>query len=221
VPAPFPLYVFDAYGTLFDVGSAVARHRAEVGAHADRLNEFWRAKQLEYTWVRSLMGAYRDFRTVTADALDYAAARCAGLSEETREKLLAAYERLDAYPDARPALEALRAKGARIAILSNGTPAMLEAAVAAAGLAPFIEACLSVDTLRVFKTAPAVYAMVEQALGVPPARVSFQSSNRWDVAGAAKFGFRAVWVNRVGMPDEYWDFPAALTLATLSGLARE
>jgi 2-haloacid dehalogenase len=215
---PYDLYVFDAYGTLFDVGSAVARHRAEVGPHADRMADIWRLKQLEYTWVRSLMGAYRDFRQVTADALDYAAARCAGLSEETREKLLAAYERLDAYPDVRPALAALRARGARIAILSNGTPAMLEAAVDAAGLASSIEACLSVDALRVFKTAPAVYAMVEQALGVPPARVSFQSSNRWDVAGAAKFGFRAVWVNRIGMPEEYWDLPPALVVSQLRGL---
>ena len=214
----FDLYVFDAYGTLFDVASAVERHRALVGLQADRLNELWRAKQLEYTWTRSLMGAYRDFRALTQDALAYAAQRIGGLDAATQATLLAAYDTLDAYPDVLPALRALKAAGKRLAILSNGTPAMLEAAVASAGLAPFIEASLSVDALRVFKTAPQVYAMVEQRLGVAPARVSFQSSNRWDVAAAAKVGFRAVWINRAGMPDEYPDLPPALTLAGMAGL---
>ena len=214
----FDLYVFDAYGTLFDVASAVERHRALVGLQADRLNELWRAKQLEYTWTRSLMGAYRDFRALTQDALAYAAQRIGGLDAATQATLLAAYDTLDAYPDVLPALRALKAAGKRLAILSNGTPAMLEAAVASAGLAPFIEASLSVDALRVFKTAPQVYAMVEQRLGVAPARVSFQSSNRWDVAAAAKFGFRAVWINRAGMPDEYPDLLPVLTLAVMAGL---
>ena len=216
----FDLYVFDAYGTLFDVASAVERHRALVGLQADRLNELWRAKQLEYTWTRSLMGAYRDFRALTQDALAYAAQRIGGLDAATQATLLAAYDTLDAYADVLPALRALKAAGKRLAILSNGTPAMLEAAVASAGLAPFIEASLSVDDLRVFKTAPQVYAMVEQRLGVAPARVSFQSSNRWDVAAAAKFGFRAVWINRAGMSDEYTDLPPALVLTGMAGLVQ-
>ena len=214
----FDLYVFDAYGTLFDVASAAERHRALVGLQADRLNELWRAKQLEYTWTRSLMGAYRDFRALTQDALAYAAQRIGGLDAATQATLLAAYDTLDAYADVLPALRALKAAGKRLAILSNGTPAMLEAAVGSAGLAPYMELSLSVDDLRVFKTAPQVYAMVEQRLGVAPARVSFQSSNRWDVAAAAKFGFRAVWINRAGMPDEYPDLLPVLTLAVMAGL---
>lgn len=215
------LYVFDAYGTLFDVHSAVARHREAVGPQADRLTEIWRTKQLEYTWVRSLMGAYVDFCEVTAQALDFAAARCGGISASTRAALLAAYATLVAYPDVAPALKALKAQGARTAILSNGTAAMLEAAVSAAGLKPLLDAALSVDSLRVFKTAPQVYELVGRHFGCAPNEVSFQSSNRWDVAAAAKFGFRAAWINRTGQPDEYMDFAPALVLRDLAALANE
>ncbi len=145
----FPLYVFDAYGTLFDVHSAVARHRDLVGPQADRLSELWRQKQLEYTWTRSLMGAYRDFDFLTRDALDFAAARCDGVTDEARKTaLLAAYETLDAYADAAPALAALRAQGARTAILSNGTPAALARAIRSAGLEMLLDETLSVDGLR-------------------------------------------------------------------------
>jgi 2-haloacid dehalogenase len=217
----YAFYVFDAYGTLFDVHSAVARHRAAVGPQADRLTDIWRTKQLEYTWVRSLMGAYVDFREVTAQALDFAAARCGGISGSTRAALLAAYETLDAYPDVLPALRALREQGAKTAILSNGTPAMLAAAVNASGLAPQLDACLSVDSLRIFKTAPQVYELVTRHFNCAPQDVSFQSSNRWDVAAAAKFGFRAVWINRTGQPDEYADFAPALVLRDLAALANE
>ena len=216
--ADYPLYVFDAYGTLFDVHSAVARHRLSVGPQADRLTDIWRSKQLEYTWVRSLTGAYQDFRELTAQALDFAAARCGGLPPATRAALLDAYDRLDAYPDVLPALQALKAAGKQVAVLSNGTPAMLAAAVQSAGLAPYIDAALSVDALRVFKTAQPVYALAGQRFGIDPSRVSFQSSNRWDVAGAVKYGFRAVWINRTGQPDEYADLPPALTLDGLAPL---
>jgi 2-haloacid dehalogenase len=213
-----PVYVFDAYGTLFDVHSAVARHRGEIGPHAERLSEIWRAKQLEYAWVRSLCGAYRDFSVLTGEALDHAAARCGGISVPVRAALLEAYRSLDAYPDVRPALGELRARGKRLAILSNGAPDMLAAAVAAAGLTELLEAVISVDEVRLFKTAPEVYALVERHLGVPPAGVSFQSSNRWDVAGAAKFGFRPVWINRAGAPDEYADLAPFATLTSLDGI---
>lgn len=211
-------YVFDAYGTLFDVHSAVARHRARLGPEADRLSELWRSKQLEYTWTRSLCGAYRDFAALTAEALDFAAARCGGVDRDLRADLLAAYQKLDAYSDVGPTLQALRARGAKLAILSNGTPAMLEAAVASARLDGLFDAVLSVDELRVFKTAPGAYALVEAHMGAKPADVSFQSSNRWDIAGAVRFGFRAVWVNRTGMPDEYPDLPPARVLPSLAGL---
>ena len=212
------IYVFDAYGTLFDVHSAVARHRGEIGAHADAMSELWRVKQLEYTWTRTLMGEYRDFRVLTAQALDYAAARFGGISADLREKLIAAYERLDAYPDAVAAVRALKEKGVQTAILSNGTPEMLQSAVHSAGLAGLIDRVLSVDAVHKFKTAPEAYALVDQAFGASRDSVSFQSSNRWDVAGATKFGFRTVWINRAGHPDEYADLLPGATLGSLHGL---
>jgi 2-haloacid dehalogenase len=212
------VYVFDAYGTLFDVHSAVARHRAEIGAHADQISEMWRVKQLEYTWTHTLMGEYRDFRVLTAQALDYAAARFGGISAGSRANLIAAYERLDAYPDAARALRALKEKGAQTAILSNGTPEMLENAVRHAGLTGLLDRILSVDAVHKFKTAPEAYALVDGAFGVSHESISFQSSNRWDVAGAAKFGFRTVWINRAGHPDEYADLPPDATLQSLEAL---
>jgi 2-haloacid dehalogenase len=214
-----PAYVFDAYGTLFDVHSAAARHRDAIGPKADQLSDIWRAKQLEYTWTRTLMGAYRDFRELTALALDFAAARCGELTPDLREKLLKSYETLDAFPDVKPTLAALKAAGAKTAILSNGTPAMLASAVASAGISDLLDASLSIDELRAFKTAPAAYGLVERYLGVTPGEVSFQSSNRWDIAGAVKFGFRGVWINRTSQPDEYADLAPARVLSSLTGLA--
>lgn len=212
------VYVFDAYGTLFDVHSAVARHAGEIGPQAAALSDLWRTKQLEYTWVRSLAGRYRDFQALTEEALDFAAARCGGLSPALRARLLSAYSVLDAYPHAAATLDALRARGARTAILSNGTPAMLEEAVASAGLATRFDAILSVDELRLYKTAPAAYALVGNHFGVGPAQVSFLSSNRWDIAGAAAFGFRCVWVNRSGSPDEYGELAPGAVVTSLDGL---
>ena len=213
-----PVYLFDAYGTLFDVHAAVARHRDAIGPQADQLSDLWRTKQLEYTWVRSLMGAYRDFRAVTEDALDFAMARIGGVSPDLRAGLLEAYETLDAYPEVATVLRALRQHGARTAILSNGTPGMLQAAVDAAGLSDCLDAVLSVDELAIYKTAPTVYDMACRHFGVTAGDFSFQSSNRWDVAGAMKFGFRAVWINRTGQPDEYQDCPPAAVHKTLDGL---
>jgi 2-haloacid dehalogenase len=213
-----PLYVFDAYGTLFDVHSAVARHRDLVGPQAERLSELWRAKQLEYTWTRTLMGAYRDFDALTAEALDFAAARCGGISDEARKTLLDAYEGLDAFPDAAPALKKLRERGAKTVILSNGTQRALARAVESAGLQDLLDESLSADSLGRYKTAPEVYELVGARYGVAPDQVSFQSSNRWDVAGAARFGFRAVWINRTGAPDEYADLAPSRVLASLTDL---
>jgi 2-haloacid dehalogenase len=213
------VYVFDAYGTLYDVHAAVSRYRDAIGPQAAALSDLWRAKQLEYTWIRTMTGAYRDFRAVTAEALDYAAARFGGLSPDLRQKLLAAYEQLDAYPDVKPMLAALKAKGLRTAILSNGTPDMLAAAAENAGIAALLDGTLSVDPLKFFKARPEVYALATAHFGVAPAEISFQSSNRWDVAAGAKFGFRAVWINRSGAPAEYEDMPPAHVLPSLEGLA--
>lgn len=211
--------VFDAYGTLFDVHAAVASHAAAVGPEAARLSEIWRAKQLEYSWVMSLAGRYAPFWALTERALDHALARCPAVDRALRAPLLEAYRALGAYPDAAPALAALRGRGLRTGILSNGSPEMLASAVASAGLADLLDAVLSVDAVRVFKTDPRAYALVTAAFDIRPQEVAFVSSNRWDVAGASAFGFRCLWVNRAGLPDEYGDLPPVATLRDLAGLA--
>lgn len=211
-------YVFDAYGTLFDVHAAVRRHAGEIGAKGQALSELWRAKQLEYSWTRSLMGAYADFWSLTEQALDHAMQRMPDVDPALRAKLLDAYWKLDCYPEVPAVLKALKARGAKLAILSNGSPDMLASAVGNAALDDILDDVLSVDALRTFKTAPAVYDMVTTAYRIYPDAVSFQSSNRWDVAGAAKFGFHAVWINRAGMPDEYTDLRPSLILPSLEGL---
>jgi 2-haloacid dehalogenase len=199
------VYVFDAYGTLLDVHSAIARHRAAAGAQSDRFSEIWRTKQLEYTWTLTLAGQYVDFWTLTERALDFAFARVPAVDRTLRPQLLDAYFTLDAFPDARLALSNLKARGAQLAILSNGTPRMLAAAVGAADIAGLLDATLSVDAVRLYKPRPEVYALVTNALAVKPSEVIFVSSNRWDVMGAVSFGFRALWVNRARMPNEYAD----------------
>ena len=196
--------VFDAYGTLFDVGGAAEAAAREPGGDAlaaswPRLAALWRDKQLQYTWLRATAGRHADFAQVTADGLDWAMEALGLEGAALRERLLKLYETLPAYPEAAQALADLRAKGVRCAILSNGTPAMLEAAVGASGLGPF-DAVISCEEVGVFKPHPKVYGLVETHLGVPPAEVMFVSSNGWDAAGAAAFGFRAVWVNRRSEP---------------------
>jgi len=213
---PIRVFVFDAYGTLFDVHAAIARHRDAAGPEADRFSEIWRTKQLEYAWMLSAAGHYVDFWTLTERALDYAFARCPTVDRALRARLLDAYFKLDAFPDARQALGALRAKGVKTAILSNGNPHMLEAAVTASGIE--LDALLSVDAIRIYKPQPAVYAMVTDRFGVAPAEVAFVSSNRWDVMGATAFGFRCVWVNRANMPDEYPDFAPVAVVRDLASL---
>ena len=212
-------FVFDAYGTLFDVHAAIARHRTAAGPDADRFSETWRAKQLEYTWTHTLAGRYADFWTLTQQALDYSFARVPSVDRALREKLLDAYMTLDAFPDARAVLRELKNRGEKTAILSNGSPGMLEAAVQAARLKDSLDAVLSVDTIRMYKPRPEVYALATQALACTPTDVTFVSSNRWDVMGAAAFGFRTVWVNRSNMPDEYSGSPPPVMLSDLRGLA--
>lgn len=193
---------FDAYGTLFDVGAAAARLSPELGGKAGELARLWRAKQLEYTWVLSLMGAYRDFWQVTGDSLDYALEALGLTDPGLRQSLLDLYRRLDAYADARPCLERLNKAGYPCAILSNGSPEMLAAAVASAGIGDLVDAVVSVDALRVYKTDPKVYQAAVDRLGVPAGRILFFSANGWDVAGAAGFGYRCAWVNRLGLPKD-------------------
>lgn len=199
-------FVFDAYGTLFDVTAAARAAAAEPGGARlagiwPQLAEDWRRKQLEYSWLRAIMGAHADFAEVTADALDWAIeAQGLGADHDLRARLLALYDELAAYPEVPSVLRALRDKGARRAILSNGAPAMLASAMAAAGIGDLIEAAISVEEVGIYKPSARVYALVEARLGVAPSEVLFVSSNGWDVAGAARFGFQTAWVNRAGAP---------------------
>jgi 2-haloacid dehalogenase len=213
-------YVFDAYGTLFDVHAAIGRHRAAAGADADRFSEIWRTKQLEYSWTLTLAGRYVDFWTLTERALDYAFARVPSVDRSLRAKLLDAYLTLDAFPDARATLAELKATGAKLAILTNGAPRMVAAAATAAGIADLLDAVLSVDAVRQYKPRPEVYTLATTTLGVEPSAVAFVSSNRWDVMGAVSFGFRAYWINRARMPDEYTDVPPLRQIGTLADLAK-
>jgi 2-haloacid dehalogenase len=198
-----PFYVFDAYGTLFDVASPVRRHEEAIGAHSGRLSDLWRLKQLEYTWVRSMSDTYQDFEVLTEAALDFSMASLGLTDAALRNNLLEAYKTPDTYEEVPAALAALKSSGAKIAILSNGTPAMLESAVTAAELGQNLDAILSVDSVRVFKTNPEAYRLVTRYFDCAPSEVSFQSSNRWDIAGAAAFGFHTVWVNRRRSAPEY------------------
>ena len=214
------IFVFDAYGTLFDVHAAVARHRAQAGPSADRVSAIWRTKQLEYTWTLTLAGHYADFWVLTERALDYALALVPSVDKSLKPMLLDSYFRLDAFPDARMALQALKAKGRKTAILSNGSPSMLKAAVDAAAIGDDLDAILSVDTLKMFKPRPEVYDLVTDRFKCRHSDVTFVSSNRWDVMAGVRVGFHGIWVNRANMPDEYQDFPPARTLNDLGSLAQ-
>jgi 2-haloacid dehalogenase len=210
-------FVFDAYGTLFDVHAAIARYRGAAGPDADRFSEIWRTKQLEYTWTLTLAGDYVEFWSLTERALDFAFARFPSVDPALKPKLLDAYLTLDAFPDARPVLRDLKGRGQSTAILSNGSPKMLAAAVTAAKLDGQLDAVLSVDAIRIYKPRHEVYTMAANHFRLAPADIIFVSSNRWDVMGAARYGFHTVWVNRAGMPDEYQGAPGAV-LRDLRGL---
>jgi 2-haloacid dehalogenase len=214
------IFVFDAYGTLFDVHAAIARHRAQAGPDADRISAIWRTKQLEYSWTLTLAGHYADFWILTERALDYALASVPSVDKSLKRALLDSYFKLDAFPDARAALKSLKAKGHKTGILSNGSPGMLKGAVDAATVGADLDAVLSVDTLKMFKPRPEVYGLVTDHFRCRAADVTFVSSNRWDVMAGVSVGFRGIWVNRTGMPDEYRDFPPARTLNDLSSLAQ-
>jgi 2-haloacid dehalogenase len=213
------VFAFDAYGTLFDVHAAIARHHEAVGPDAARLSELWRTKQLEYSWTATIAGHYRDFWAVTERALDYALALTPSVDRALAPRLLDAYRSLDAFADARSALSTLRGRGTATAILSNGAPAMLAAAIGHAGLSPDLDAVLSVDAIRTYKPSPNVYALVTDHFRIEPGEVVFVSANRWDIMGAASFGFRTVWVNRFNLPDEYLESPAEHVVTDLLALS--
>lgn len=195
--------VFDAYGTLFDVHSVSRRAESLFPGRGAALSAAWRAKQLEYSWLRTLMGRYEDFDRVTRASLEWALDSLGIEAEEAAQRtMIEEYRRLATFPEVPAALESL-ARTRALAILSNGHPGMLEAVVDHNGLRErFRGGILSVHSARRFKPDPAVYRIAEEALGVPRALVGFVSSNGWDAAGAKSFGFRAYWVNRGGAPVE-------------------
>ncbi|MBF6989445.1 haloacid dehalogenase type II [Cupriavidus sp. IK-TO18] len=188
---------FDAYGTLFDVHSVAAAAEALYPGHGRALSQAWRAKQLEYSFLRTIADRYADFWTITEAALEHAAEQL-GLprSEPQRKGLMDAYLHLAPFPENLAALQSIRQLGGDLAILSNGSPAMLEGAVRSAGMEGLFTHVLSVDRIRKYKPDPAVYALACEAFGLPAGRITFVSSNGWDVSGAAWFGFKTFWVNR-------------------------
>jgi len=210
--------VFDAYGTLFDVHSAVGKHRQRLGDKADGVSAAWRTKQLEYTWLRSLMDRYVDFWRVTGEALDFALDQNGVDDGALRDDLIHAYLALDCYAEVPEVLKTLKDAGMQTAILSNGSPRMLEAAVESAGLTDLLDAVLSVDELGIYKPAPEVYQQVLDRLAVGRGQVSFQSSNAWDAAAAATFGFRVAWCNRFGQAKERLPDAPDAEIRTLSEL---
>ena len=202
--------VFDAYGTLYDVQSVADITEEIFPGYGEIITQVWRIKQLEYTWLRSLMRRYEDFSAVTRDALSYTL-RCLGLEYDDASfaRIMEKYLHLDLYPDAMLALEAMAEK--KLAILSNGSPDMLNALVRNSGLRPILDAVISVDTNRIFKPAPEAYTLIEQTMKMPPGDVLFVSSNPWDVCGAKSFGLNVAWIERVT--------PEAMALACLESEA--
>ncbi len=211
--------VFDAYGTMFDVNAAAAHLKEELGDKEAKLSEIWRLKQLQYTWLRTLMGnAYVDFWQVTQDGLDYAMDAVGLKDDALRGKLLDLYWKLDSYPEVPRVLRALKAGGLHTGILSNGSPDMLNGAVDSSGIAADLDAVLSVDEHGFYKPRPEIYQMVPDRFGIQAGEVCFMSSNAWDAAAAAHFGFQVCWVNRFDQPRERLPGEPKHTLKTLDDL---
>ncbi len=209
--------VFDAYGTLFDVHSAVGRHSARL-PDASTVSMLWRTKQLEYTWLRTLMGRYVDFWQITQDALNFALDTHEMTDAALQQDLMHAYLELSCYPEVPKVLEALKQKGFRCAILSNGSTEMLNAAVRNSELQDLFDAVISVDSLGVYKPDPRVYQLAVDQLDLQPGEIVFQSSNAWDAAGAGAFGFKVAWINRFGQQAERLGILADAELKDLESL---
>lgn len=212
--------VFDAYGTLFDVHAPMRKLAAEIGPDADNISKLWRQKQLEYTWLRSLMGVHADFWHVTGDALDYALETFNVSEPGLKDEIMALYLKLEAYPEAEAALQAVRAKGRRTAILSNGSPSMLDSAVRSSSLDKLFDMVLSVEDVGIYKPSRRVYRHAMQKLTLHDApSICFVSANTWDAQAAAQFGFQVVRVDRFGLKDDRIPGRPAAMIPDLGGLA--
>ncbi len=213
-------FVFDAYGTVFDVHSAVMRNPYVVGKQAQAFSDLWRTKQLEYTWVTTLAGRWRNFWELTGESLDFALARFPDINPKIRGELLLAYRRLSAYSDVSNALIELRAEGYETSILSNGETTMLRDALTSAGIAEHFDHVWSVDALARYKPHPYVYQMAVRDSGFSPEEICLVSSNRWDVAGAVAFGLRSIWINRFDNPSEYVELGPEAVVTSLKEVPR-
>ena len=217
--------VFDAYGTLFDFAAAARKCRDVLGDDIDKLTVLWRDKQLQYTWLRAIQEQHADFWQVTGDALDFSLETLAVDKPDLRERLMTLYLTLDPFAEVPDVLRRLKAAGMRTAILSNGSPKMLDAVVRAAKLNTLLDAVLSVEAVGVYKPHPKVYQLAIDCLGVPASAISFQSSNAWDAYAASAFGMKVVWCNRYrqrperlpGAPDR--EVQSLAELPTLIGVA--
>ncbi len=210
--------VFDAYGTLFDFASAAAACRDLLGERADNLTALWRDKQLQYTWLRAVQRRHADFWQVTGEALDFALQRLDLDPVGLRDRLMNLYLQLDAFPDVPGTLQRLKTAGLTTAILSNGSPPMLRAAVENAGLAGVLDCVLSVEEVGVYKPDPLVYQLAVDRLALAPRAIVFLSSNAWDAYAASAFGLRVVWCNRCGQPKERLPGAPDREIRTLSEL---
>ena len=201
--------IFDAYGTLFDYRSAASRCRDVLGENFDQVNALWREKQLQYSWLRAIQGRHVDFWQVTGEALDFALDTAAIADSTVRDRLMAMYLKLDAFPEVPDMLKRLNVAGLKTAILSNGSPEMLDAAVRNAGIGSLLDAVLSVEAVGVYKPHPKVYRYAIDQLGIKAGEIAFQSSNAWDAHAASLCGMRVIWCNRYrqrterlpGLPD--------------------
>lgn len=220
IEAAVQICVFDAYGTLFDVNSAARQMQDVLGEKWQPLAETWRTKQLQYTWLRSLMAKHADFWQVTGDALDYAMAAVKLDDPSLRERLLALYFKLSAYPEVKDVLTTLRSRGKKLAILSNGSPQMLAAAAENAGINPLLDGVLSVEEVGIFKPHPSVYRMVVERFNLSPTRVCFVSSNGWDAHAAKAFGFNVAWCNRFGQQRERIPATPDVEISSLNELTK-
>jgi 2-haloacid dehalogenase len=210
--------VFDAYGTLFDFNSAVGKHRERLGEAGNQISALWRTKQLEYTWLRSLMGQYKDFWQVTQDALDYALETFGVTDTKLRNDLIGAYLHLDPYPDVLETLRTLKKRGFKLFILSNGSPSMLDAAVKSSGLESFIDEVLSVEEVGIYKPDPRVYRLAVNRLRLAEKQIVFISANAWDASGAANAGLHVAWINRFGQRREHLTSQPDVEIKSLADL---
>ena len=197
--------VFDAYGTLFDVNSAAEKCKSKIGDDWEAFANFWRTTQLEYTWLRSLMKRHKDFLQVTEDSLDKSM-KVFNIDKNMRNELLNLYKVLSPYPEVKKVLEDLKKKNIKLAILSNGTPSLLNELVQKNNLKDLFEDLFSIETVKVYKPDSKVYDLPVQKYKIKPQEITFLSANTWDVSGAGNYGYNSIWVNRNNSVFDNLDF---------------